>query len=329
MLSLSIVIPNYNGLDHLKRCLPSVCRFAPAGTQIIVVDDASKDTSVAWMRRHFPGVEVLRLPENLGFCGAVNAGIECADGDVVELLNNDTEVCEGWAQRSLEHFEDLSIGSVAPLVVHMDRPEIIDSAGMEYHFCGWAYNRGYGRRLEARYQTGCAVFGASGSAGFFRRAALQRTGPLLADYNAYFEDVDLAFRLRWAGYRCHYEPEARVLHRGSASYQQQSRRVTQLLARNEELAFWINMPLADLLLGLAPHLGFLTVRAVRHALTGRFLPFFAGKWQALRSWRRILSHRSNLRDLAREALRPRQMALRRSVAVVADGVNWLRRRECA
>src|SRR5205807_1943511 len=87
MLSLSIVIPNYNGLDHLKRCLPSVCRFAPASTQVIVVDDASKDTSVAWIRRHFPGVEVLRLPENLGFCGAVNAGIECADGDVVELLN--------------------------------------------------------------------------------------------------------------------------------------------------------------------------------------------------------------------------------------------------
>jgi O-antigen biosynthesis protein len=329
MLSLSIVIPNYNGLDHLKRCLPSVCRFAPAGTQIIMVDDASKDSSVTWTRRHFPGVEVLQLAENKGFCGAVNAGIESADGDVVELLNNDTEVREGWAQRSLEHFDDPSIGSVAPLVVQLDRPEIIDSAGMEYHLCGWAYNRGYGRKLDASYQTRCTVFGASGSAGFFRRAALQRTGPLLADYNAYFEDVDLAFRLRWAGYRCVYEPEACVLHLGSASYQQQSRRVTQLLARNEELAFWINMPLPDLLLALVPHFGFMTVRMIRHALTGRFLPFVAGKWQALKSCRRILQLRANLRQLAKEAPRPREMALKRNLGVVAAGVHWLRRRESA
>src|SRR6516165_8972923 len=95
--TLSIVIPTYNGLGHLQRLLPSVRRHAPPGTQVIVVDDASSDGTSGWLKTRHPWVEVVVLSANEGFCGAVNAGVARARGDVVELLNNDTEVAPGWA----------------------------------------------------------------------------------------------------------------------------------------------------------------------------------------------------------------------------------------
>ena len=145
----------------------------------------------------------------------------------------------------------------------MDQPDIVDSAGQAYHVCGWAYNRGYGQRLTDKHLAPAEIFGPSGSSGFYRRTALDRTGPLLPEYGAYFEDTDLAFRLRWAGYRSIYEPGSRVLHRGHSSYGTESDRVVRLLARNEELAYWINLPTRDLLWSLPAHLGFLAVPQAR------------------------------------------------------------------
>src|SRR5262249_30222755 len=154
--------------------------------------------------------------------------------EVVELLNNDTKVGPRWADAALAHFADPTVGSVAPLVLFLDRPEVIDSAGQEYHVCGWARNRGYGQALRGEFWAPCVVCGPSVESGFSRRPALARAGVMLPEYGAYYGDVDLSFRLRWAGYRCVYEPASRVFHREHASYGRQKDRVVWLLARNEE-----------------------------------------------------------------------------------------------
>jgi GT2 family glycosyltransferase len=216
-----------------------VRRHRPYETQVIVVDDASTDGTVEWLRAEHPWVETVCLSCNRGFCGAVNAGVAHADGEFVELLNNDTEVSAGWAEAALGHFADATVGSVAPLALFMDRPDTIESAGQEYHLCGWGKNRGYGRPLSPEYLVTREVFGPSASCGFYRRDVLDKIGVMLPEYEAYYEDVDLSFRLRWAGYRCIYEPASRVLHRESASYRQQRDRVVHLLARNEELVYWV------------------------------------------------------------------------------------------
>lgn len=327
--TLSIVIPTYNGLDHLRRCLASVRRHAPAGTQLIVADDASTDGTHAWLRRYCPEVEVVDLPVNQGFCGAVNAGVARARGEVVELLNNDTEVCAGWAETALRHFTDPTVGSVAPLVLFFDRPEVIDSAGQEYHLCGWGKNRYYGERLQTRNLEPVEVFGPSGSSGFYRREALDRAGVMLPEYGAYYEDVDLSFRLRWAGYRCIHEPAARVFHCESATYGRQKSRVVGLLARNEELVFWINLRGSELLLGLLPHLGFLAVRAVRKTVQGQGKIFFAAKWDALKRWRWVLERRRELRRLAREAGRAVDLVITKNPQILREGWGWMNRRKSA
>ena len=324
MFSLSVIVPNYNGRRHLERLLPSLCRLAPVGTQILVIDDASQDDSVAWTRRHFPRIEVVALEKNVGFCAAVNVGLERAAAEIVELLNNDTDVLPGWPEACLHHFADPTVGSVAPLVLRMNETDVIDSAGQEYHVCGWAYDRGHGHRLSDAFLVPCEVFGPSGSSGFYRREALVRTGGLLPEYGAYFEDTDLAFRLRWAGYRCVYDPATRLLHAGSSTYGERSARTIRNLARNEELAFWINLPPRDLLVGVAPHLGFQLVRLVRHATTGRLWPYLCGKWDALRSWNIIRRRRHEAQCLAQQP-RP-ALAMQTSWNVVGRGIHWLRRR---
>jgi GT2 family glycosyltransferase len=327
--SLSIVIPTHNGRGHLARCLPAVRRHAPAGTQVIVVDDASTDGTRAWLRTQHPWVELRTLPENRGFCHAVNAGLAAARGEVVELLNDDTEVCPGWAEAALGHFADPTVGSVAPLVLCMDRPGVIDSAGQEYHLCGWARNRGHGEPVGPAYLSAGEVFGPSGSSGFYRRSALARVGGLLPEYGAYYEDVDLSFRLRWAGYRCVYEPAARVFHQGSASYGRQPERVVQLIARNEELVFWTNLRLGELLLGLLPHAGFQLIRTVRKALAGQLGPFLRGKREALGLLRWVLRQRRELRRLARTGGRPVRLAISTSPRVLRLGWSWMARRRSA
>ncbi len=329
MRSLSIVIPTYNGLHHLQRCLPSLRKYAPAGTEILVVDDASTDDTVPWIRREFPEVVLHRSAKNQGFCGSVNLGLQRARGDIIELLNNDTEVCAGWAEESLKHFDDPRVGSVAPLVLAMDSPHLIDSAGQNYHICGWATDRGHGQKLSPAYLQTCEVFGPSASSGLYRRSALEKTGGLLPEYGAYFEDTDLAFRLRWAGYRCIYEPQAVVYHTGSATYKQVSDKVIRLLSRNEELAYWINLSWPDLVRSFVPHLGFVGVRSLRKLWEGRFGPFLRGKLQALGQLSQIRSRRKELHKNIAAVAPFQDLALSRDTKVLSRGVQWLRHRKCA
>lgn len=327
--SLSIVIPTYNGRAHLEACLPTVRRHAPAGTQVIVVDDCSTDDTLAWLREQHPWVERVKLPTNLGFCAAVNEGLHHATGDVVELLNNDTTVTEGWAEAALAHFADQRVGTVAPLTLRMDEPNIIDSAGQEYHLVGWARNRGYGQELRSEFLRRCDQFGPTGCSGFFRRSVIDQIGGLLPEYGAYFEDTDLAFRFRWAGYRCLYEPASRVFHKGSASYGQQSDRLVKLISRNEELVFWINLPLPQLLVALVPHLGFQLVRTLRKTLSGQIRSYLQGKLEALSMAPRIAQRREELAKLRRAAKRRPNLALTTSPRVFQQGLTWMRARKCA
>lgn len=325
-MQLSILIPSHNGIGHLERCLPSVHRFAPRNTQIILVDDGSTDGTPDWLKSHFPRVSLVLLPNNRGFCHAVNAGLRHVRGDVVELLNNDTEVCANWAEHCLRHFEDPGVGSVAPLVLRMHNPNIIDSAGQQYHVCGWATDRGYGQPLTDKYLTACEVFGPSASSGFYRRAALTHVGNLLPEFEAYLEDVDLSFRLRSAGHRCIYEPQGRVLHQRSASYgQDKTDRVVQLLSRNEEFVWWNNLPLDEMPLGLPLHAAFLVARLLRSAAAGRLGPFVRGKMQALRSAGQIRRRRREVRERAAAG---RDLHLDRHWGVLADGWRWLTNAQC-
>jgi GT2 family glycosyltransferase len=296
-MQLSVVIPSYRRADLLTRCLAAVRRHAPAGSEVIVVDDASSRSLISRTAAQFPGVATLRQPRRRGFCAAVNAGLAAARGEVVELLNDDTEVQAGWADAALACFSDQAVGAVAPLVLCGPDGRHVDSAGDRYFFGGVAGKRGHGEPLGPDHQLARPVFGASGSSAFYRRTALERVGPFPEEFGAYFEDIDLAFRLQRAGYRARFEPASRVLHRVSASYGRPRRRLLEQQSCNEERVFWRNLPTAELARALPWHAAVLAAKAWRRWQEGLLVPFVCGRLRVLGEVGALLRHRRRLREL--------------------------------
>ncbi|AWM37395.1 N-acetylglucosaminyl-diphospho-decaprenol L-rhamnosyltransferase [Gemmata obscuriglobus] len=303
-MELSIVIPSHSRPDLLTLCLASVRDYAPPGTEVIVVDDGSRDATVSRAAAAFAGVKVVRRPRAGGFCVAANAGIAAASGTVIELLNDDAEVTDGWADAALRWFADPQLSAVAPLVLQ-NRPErraqglppLIDTAGDEYDMGGFARKRGHGSMWEARSgepevgtewsvargstHTPHPVWGASACAAFYRAEALRAAGGFPEHFGAYFEDVDLSFRLRRRGGGIVFEPRSVVWHRVSGSYgRRPSRRTLERQSCNEERVFWRNVRGRELAKHLPRHAAVLAGKALRRWQEGSLLPWFLGRVRA-------------------------------------------------
>jgi GT2 family glycosyltransferase len=296
---LSVVIPSHNRPDLLAACLRSVRSHAPAGAEVLVVDDASPDGSISRVAAAF-ATAVLRLPRRRGFCTAANAGVNATRGQVVELLNDDTEVSAGWAAAALAGFRDPAVAAVAPLVLVQpadgSTPARVDSAGDRYYLGGVAAKRGHGQPPGPDWLERRRVFGASASSAFYRRDALLRVGGFPEAFGAYFEDVDVAFRLHRAGYSVLFEPEARVFHRVSASYGRPGRQLLERQSRNEEWVFWRNLPARVLCRALPLHLAVVAAKGWRRWQEGRLIPFICGRLRVLGEAPALVRHRRALQQ---------------------------------
>ena len=285
--ALSIVVPSHRRADLLRLCLASVVRFAPPQTEILVVDDGSPRGIVSAAAAEFPGVRVIRRAKPGGFCAAANAGVAAATAPIVELLNDDAEITAGWADAALAWFADDRIAAVAPLVLQHDParrarglPPLIDTAGDEYDSGGFARKRGHGLSGEIPPPAG-PVFGASACAAFYRRTALLAAGGFPEHFRAYFEDVDLSFRLRRLGGEIAFDPRCVVWHRVSSSYgRKPSRAVLERQSCNEERVFWRNVRGRDRLRWLPRHAAVLAGKAVRRWEEGTLLPWLMGRVRA-------------------------------------------------
>ena len=296
--SLSIVVPCHSCADLLRSCLISIVRHAPRGTEVLILDDASPGDSVRTTAAGFPDVRVLRLPKRRGFAGAANAGIAAARAPIAELLNDDAEATNGWADAALARFADPHVVAVAPLVLrHGDcgesRSPIIDSAGDDYDLGGYAQKRGHGQQLNRDHAISSEVFGASASSAFYRTAAVRRVGSFPASFSAYFEDVDLSFRLRRIG-SIVFEPASVVWHRGGQSYGRRSRSLVERQSCNEERVFWRNIPPGALARSLPRHLAVLVGKAWRRCNEGALVPWACGR---LRAWKEVPAARRHARSL--------------------------------
>lgn len=215
---VSVVIPNWNGAEHLPTCLDSLRRQTVEDAEVIVVDNGSTDGSLELLGRRYPEVRVLALNENRGFAGACNTGMRTARGPFIVLLNNDTEVDERWLEEVLAAFERYPrAGMVASKMLLFDRRDRFHTAGDFYRLDGLPGNRGVWQRDEGQYDEEEYVFGACGGSAAYRRAMLEDVGLLDEDFFYSCEDVDLAWRAQLTGWRCVYAPQAVVYHKLSAT----------------------------------------------------------------------------------------------------------------
>ncbi|NEX19350.1 glycosyltransferase [Thiorhodococcus mannitoliphagus] len=209
----SVVIPIFNQFAYTHHCL---CALARAGAEIdfevILVDDCSDDGSAERLAG-YPGVRVIRNRENLGFVGSCNRGAELAQGDFIVFLNNDTQVQPGWLDALVATFgEAQDAGIVGSRLIYPDGRQ--QEAGGILFSEGSAWNYGHlDDPNKPQYSYRRAVDYCSGAA-LAVRADLFRTlsGFDAAFAPAYYEDTDLAFRVRAAGYQVYYQPLSVVVH---------------------------------------------------------------------------------------------------------------------
>jgi GT2 family glycosyltransferase len=213
----TVIVPNWNGREWLPDCLASLeaQRLAPA--QVVVVDNGSRDRSVEYLRAQHPDVRVLELERNTGFAYAVNRGIEAAETELVAVLNTDVVLEPDWLARMVPTVRaHQGAASVACKMLSLeDRGRVYD-AGDVLRRDGACEQRGRFLLDDGRWDRPGEVFGACAGAAIYRRAAVLEAGGFDERYFAYLEDVDLALRLRMAGWSCRYEP-AVALHAGEGS----------------------------------------------------------------------------------------------------------------
>jgi hypothetical protein len=214
--TMSIVIPTWNRRDLVAECLASLQRQTHPAREIIVVDDGSTDDTCAFLSKEYPDVRVVRLETNSGFCVAVNAGIRAATGDLIMLLNNDVTLAPDCLEKLLLASETSNAALFAPLVLFRDEPDVVYSAGDRQHVNGRPESIGF-RCKRDTFELLVRIFGVSGGAGLYRREVFERVGLLEERFVAYFEDSDLNFRARLAGFDAQLVPDAVAYHVGSAS----------------------------------------------------------------------------------------------------------------
>jgi GT2 family glycosyltransferase len=217
-VKVSVVIPNWNGERFLRGCLQSLREQTFKAFEVILVDNASTDGSLALVEKEFPEVRVVKLVRNLGLTGGANAGIKAAQGKVIALLNNDAEAHPNWLESLWDALQrHPEAGMAASKILLYDRRSIINSAGDFYRLDGVPGNRGVWEEDRGQYDREEYVFGACGGAAAYRKAMLEEIGLFDEDMFMYCEDVDLAWRAQIAGYRCVYTPKAIAYHRLSAT----------------------------------------------------------------------------------------------------------------
>ena len=252
-MKVTIIIPNYNGKHFMEPCLKSLAEQTCKDFKILVVDNASTDGSVEYMKEEYPEIETLVLDQNYGFSKAVNVGIRHAATPYVLLLNNDTTVDPHFVQEMIRAIErSRYIFSVSSKMIQMYHPELIDSAGDLYTAIGWGICRGAGRSIT-NYTEDCEIFSACAGAAIYRRELFKKIGYFDENHFAYLEDIDVGYRAKIYGYKNVYCPSALVYHVGSGtSGSKYNAFKVKLSARNNIYVNYKNMPVLQLLLNLLP-----------------------------------------------------------------------------
>lgn len=252
-MQVTIVIPNYNGKHFMKPCLESLDKQTYRGFEIIVVDNASSDGSMEYMKETYPEIRCIALDKNYGFSRAVNEGIRASRTPYVILLNNDTTVDPHYVAEMVHAIRrSKKIFSVSSKMIQMYHPELIDSAGDLYTLMGWGVCRGTGRPVS-NYTQPDEIFTACAGAAIYRRSAFEKIGYFDESHFAYLEDIDVGYRAKIYGYKNIYCPTALVYHVGSGtSGSKYNSFKVKLSARNSVYLNYKNMPLAQLILNCVP-----------------------------------------------------------------------------
>ncbi|OCT14002.1 glycosyl transferase family 2 [Paenibacillus pectinilyticus] len=224
----SIIIPTYNGLSLLRACVASIRKHTAVPYEIIVVDNGSTDGTLAYCRRM--KLKLVAMPVNVGFPAACNYGLRFASGDVLMLLNNDTIVTPNWLPNLLNCLNSAEdVGMVGPMTNYASGKQKI----REKFTTTMKMAKKYNHVNPARWQQTDRLVGVCM---LFTRELFEKVGLMDERFSpGHFEDDDLCYRVRLAGYRLLIAGDCFIYHRGSVSYRKQGRqKLKRLVKRNRQ-----------------------------------------------------------------------------------------------
>lgn len=257
MIRLAVVILNWNGIDFLRRFLPSVINYTPAvDTEIWVADNGSTDGSAEFLREQFSSVRLLELDRNYGFAGGYNIALDEINAKFYILLNSDMEVTPGWTQPLLRTMEsDTSIAACMPKIRDVNRREYFEHAGASggfIDFLGYPFCRGRVfdaiEKDENQYNDEREVFWATGACMMVRGGDWHAEGGFDETFFAHMEEIDLCWRWKNRGKKIMVSPLSVVYHLGGGTLPKENPKKTFLNFRNSLLMLLKNLPSGKLFL---------------------------------------------------------------------------------
>lgn len=246
MISVSIIVLNWNGKEFLKNCLDSLQKLTYPHVEIIVVDNNSNDGSRELVKKKYSHVVLIENKENYGFAKGNNIGFKKAKGKYVLFLNNDTVVTPNFLEPLIDDLEkDAKIGCIQPQMRLMDDKSRLDQMGSYISLTGFLYHFGYRKKFsEKTYGKKREIFSAKGACIMFPRKLLETIGVFDEDFFIFFEETDLCFRTWLSGKTVIYEPKSIIYHcvggDTTASDKYKYERRIYLIFRNTNCAYLKN-----------------------------------------------------------------------------------------
>ena len=269
---LSIITINYNGVKDTCELIDSIP--FKENTEVIVVDNASKQDEASIITKQYPQVTVIRSDKNLGFAGGNNLGIKESKGKYILLINNDTYFKEFDIEPLIERLDSSDkIGIVCPKIRFAWGNNPIQFAGYTPLSSITLRNKaiGFGEEDMKQYNTAHSTPYAHGAAMLIKREAIEKVGLMPECYFLYYEEIDWSMMCTRAGYEIWYDPACTVYHKESQTTGQNSPLRTYYITRNRLLLVKRNYKGINKYLSYIYLIGIVAPRdIVKYALQGRF-----------------------------------------------------------
>jgi GT2 family glycosyltransferase len=249
-LKTAIVILNWNGKKLLEQFLPSIVKFSSDEAEIYVADNASEDTSISYIRHHFPSVKIVKNTENGGYAKGYNDALQKINADIYCLINSDVEVTQNWLNPILTIFNtDENTAIIQPKILAFKDKTNFEYAGAAGGFIdlyGYPYCRGRVfndiEKDRNQFNDISEIFWASGACFFIRSKVYHQLNGFDEDYFAHQEEIDLCWRTQNIGYKVKYVGNSTVFHVGGATLKETDPQKTFLNFRNSLLNVVKNVP---------------------------------------------------------------------------------------
>ena len=252
-MTIAIAILNWNGKNWLEKFLPSVIRHS-SGAEIFIIDNASTDDSIIFLKDNFPEIKIIQNKQNSGFAGGYNEGLKLIRADIYCLLNSDVEVTENWLSPIINLFSaDQDIAAIQPKILDYNdksRFEFAGAAGGLIDNLGYPFCRG---RIfddietdKGQYNDETEIFWASGCSLFIRSKDFWNINGFDERFFAHQEEIDLCWRLKNEGRKIFYTGKSTVYHVGGGTLNKQNPRKTFLNFRNNLTMLVKNLPAENL-----------------------------------------------------------------------------------